>query len=131
MKLFGFLQLFCGSHFHLPHGIASFLSHGMSQFLLSPVTAGWAKGTAVLRLFPGVADAVWLSSRTQQSRGLMSSRCTFASGEALITASALFCCRPFCGLISHSATDFHQPFENLLMPLVFLKFDWNWPDLLG
>lgn len=36
----------------MSHGVASFLSYGISQFLLCPLTAGQAKGTAVLRLFP-------------------------------------------------------------------------------
>lgn len=65
-----------------------------------------------------------VKQQDQWSRALMSSHGTFASREALIRASAC----PFCGLTSHTATDFHQPFKNLLMPLVF---DWNWPDLSG
>lgn len=65
-----------------------------------------------------------VKQQDQQSRELMRSLCTFASGEALITASALFCCCPFCGLISHTAADFHQPFKNLLMPAFSVPQVW-------
>lgn len=36
-----------------------------AYFLLRSIAPEWAEGTAVLRLFLGVVDAVWLSSRPE------------------------------------------------------------------
>lgn len=121
--------------------VVLWVSHSLSPWdcllpLLRHITVFTLSHNSWIGKRGGCAEAVsrccrccLIKQQDQQSRELMSSHCTFPSGKALITTSTLFCCCHFCGLLNQSATVFHQPFKNLLTPLVFLRFDWNCPDL--